>query len=34
MEGFGVMADVDGFRVAVVGTREELDDDLRTRGAR
>ena len=31
MKGFGVMADVDGFREAVEGTRNELDDDLRTR---
>lgn len=34
LSGFGAMADVDGFREAVEGTREELDDDLRERADR
>jgi predicted CopG family antitoxin len=34
MAGFGAMKDVDGFREAVEGTREELDDDLRERADR
>lgn len=29
--GFGAMADVDGFRDAVEGTRADLDEDLRER---
>lgn len=32
--GFGAMADVEGFRAAVEGTREELDGDLRERSGR
>jgi predicted CopG family antitoxin len=32
--GFGAMSDVDGFREAVEGTRDRLDDDLRERGGR
>lgn len=31
MSGFGAMADVEGFRDAVVSSRESLDDDLRDR---
>ena len=34
MAGFGAMADVEGFREAVEGTREELDADLRERADR
>lgn len=34
MHGFGAMADVDGFREAVEGTRERLDADLRERSER
>lgn len=31
LDGFGAMADVDGFREAVEGTRDDLDADLRER---
>ncbi|PSP46714.1 hypothetical protein BRC67_04450 [Halobacteriales archaeon QH_3_68_24] len=31
LKGFGAMSDVDGFREAAEGTRDELDDDLRER---
>ena len=31
LKGFGAMKDVEGFREAVDGGREELDADLRTR---
>jgi predicted CopG family antitoxin len=31
MKGFGDMRDVEGFREAVAGTREQLDADLRER---
>ena len=31
MAGFGAMRDVDGFREAVEGAREDLDDALRER---
>lgn len=34
LSGFGAMADVEGFREAVDGTREELDEDLRERACR
>lgn len=34
LEGFGTMADVEGFREAVAETRDELDDDLRERAGR
>lgn len=34
MKGFGALEDVEGFREAVEETRDALDDDLRTRGAR
>ncbi|WP_424016785.1 antitoxin VapB family protein [Halorientalis pallida] len=34
LKGFGAMSDVDGFREAAEGAREELDDDLRTRAER
>ncbi|WP_049927190.1 antitoxin VapB family protein [Halopiger goleimassiliensis] len=34
LKGFGTMEDVDGFRDAVEATRDELDDDLRTRADR
>lgn len=34
LKGFGAMADVEGFRDAVTGTRDELDEDLRERSAR
>lgn len=34
MKGFGVMADVDGFREAVESSREDLDADLRERAGR
>lgn len=31
LQGFGSMADVDGFREAVESTRSDLDSDLRER---
>jgi len=34
LKGFGTMSDVEGFREAVAGTRDELDDDLRERAER
>ena len=34
MKGFGMMSDVEGFREAVEGTRDDLDADLRERDAR
>lgn len=34
MEGFGAMADVEGFREAVEDTRNRLDDDLQARSKR
>jgi hypothetical protein len=34
MAGFGVMADVEGFREAVEATRDELDAALRGRPGR
>jgi predicted CopG family antitoxin len=34
MAGFGAMSDVEGFREAVKGTRDRLDDDLRDRRER
>jgi predicted CopG family antitoxin len=34
LKGFGTMSDVEGFREAVAGTRDELDDDLRGRAER
>jgi len=34
MKGFGVMADVEGFREAVDAAREEFDGDLRDRERR
>lgn len=34
MQGFGAMADVEGFREAVEGTRDDLDADLRERERR
>lgn len=34
MKGFGMMADVEGFREAVETTRDDLDDDLRERAER
>lgn len=34
MQGFGAMADVEGFRAAVEPTRESMDDDLRERAER
>ena len=34
LKGFGSMSDVEGFREAVKGTREDLDEDLRKRADR
>lgn len=34
LKGFGAMSDVDGFREAVEGARDELADDLRERADR
>lgn len=34
MKEFGAMRDVDGFREAVEGSRDDLDDDLRNRAGR
>lgn len=34
MEGFGALADVEGFRAAVEETREDVDADLRERAGR
>lgn len=34
MKGFGTMSEVEGFRETVTETREDLDDDLRTRADR
>lgn len=34
MKGFGMMSDVEGFRVTVEAGRDELDEDLRARRKR
>lgn len=34
MKGFGSMSDVEGFRAVVESTRDELDEDLKTRANR